>query len=68
MKELADGTQVTSRSYYYLLDYNDKSGFEFMNNVLNKQKLCELNIKEYTRLFEYAVNDEITAMKIIKGG
>jgi hypothetical protein len=54
MKKLADGTQVSARTYYYLLDFNDRYNWEFMYNTFNKKRLCDLTIEEYRVLFEHA--------------
>jgi hypothetical protein len=54
MKELADGVQVSARTYYYLLDFNDRYNWEFMYNTFNKKRLCDLTITEYRVLFEHA--------------
>ncbi len=62
MKTLVDGTQVTSRSYYYLLDWNDVDGFKYLTQTLKKNKLMELNILEYMQLFSYATKQEIKSM------
>jgi hypothetical protein len=34
MKELSDGTQVVARMYYYLLDFNDMTNWDYIRNVL----------------------------------
>lgn len=54
MKVLADDKEVPSRTYYYLLDFNDKDDWEYMIEKFNKRKLCDLIMKEYVQLFEYA--------------
>lgn len=63
MKELADGTQVSARTYYYLLDFNDRYNWEFMYNTFNKKRLCDLTIVEYRQLFEHATEvDKVSLM------
>lgn len=54
MKELADGTQVPARMYYYLLDFNDATNFEYIRNVLRKKALRELSKDEFLQLFRHA--------------
>ncbi len=54
MKTLIDGKQVTSRSYYYLLDWNEVDEWDCIRLAFNKERLCDLNIIEYKQLFEYA--------------
>lgn len=58
MKKLDDGTEVTDRSYYYLLDWNDWNEKKFMRENFNKSSLQELNILEYEILFSIATNQE----------
>lgn len=59
MKTLADGTQVPSRTYYYLLDFNDVDNKEFIAEKFNKHRLCDLNIDEYQKLFvEATIRDD----------
>jgi hypothetical protein len=59
MKELADGHKVSSRSYYFLLDWNDKNNFKYLINVIGKNKLKDCTLKEYKRLFEFATKYEL---------
>lgn len=58
MKELADGTMVIARTYYYLLDFNDQDRFEYIQKEFNKKALCELTIFEFLELFDYAVKQD----------
>jgi hypothetical protein len=58
MKTLFDGTEVTARTYYYLLDFNDRYNWEYIINTFNKKKLSDLTIKEYKQLFHYATNND----------
>ncbi len=62
MKKLADGSEVTSKSYYFLLDWNDQNKFEYMYNNLNQSGLKNLNIRQYRDLWEHATNDELQKM------
>ena len=59
MKELADGTQVVARMYYYLLDFNDITRWEYIRNVLQKNALRELNKAEFMQLFQHATNVDL---------
>ena len=62
MKTLSDKTQVTSRSYYYLLDWNDTNNWEFIRTKFKKERLRDLNIAEYRMLWSHATNVELTGM------
>lgn len=67
MKTLADGTEVTARTYYYLLDFNDRYEWEFIIKEFNKRRLCDLTILEYTRLFDHATEvDKLSLTNLIK--
>jgi len=59
MKVLADGKEVTSRSYYYLLDFNDRDSWKTLTQEFGLNKLHELNITQYIRLFEIATEKEL---------
>jgi hypothetical protein len=59
MKELADGTQVVARMYYYLLDFNDLTNWSFMRLELKKNALRELNKSEFMRLFKHATISDL---------
>ena len=63
MKELADGTQVSSRSYYFLLDFNDRNNWKPMSDLWGIMKLHELNKQQYTYLFKYAVAAELKELE-----
>lgn len=60
MKTLIDNTKVTGRSYYYLLDWNEKDNWVTILLKFNKTKLCELNKEEYITLFHIATNDDLS--------
>ena len=62
MKELADGTLVSSRSYYYLLDWNEFDQKEFIVKEFAKQRLCDLTRVEYKRLFNKATTSELNQL------
>jgi hypothetical protein len=63
MKILNDGTMVTSRSFYFLLDFNDRDGWETLVNMFNVRKLHDLDINQYIQLFEIATQKEIELLK-----
>jgi len=63
MKELADGTKVSSRSYYFLLDFNDRDGWKTMHGLWNIMKLHELNKQQYIYLFKKAVEAELKGLE-----
>ena len=58
MKTLADRNTVSSRTYYYLLDFNDRDDWKTISRLFNKMKLHELDINEYIILFDYATNQD----------
>ncbi len=59
MKELNDGTKVSARSWYYLLDWNDRDNWSFMTSEFDKMKLHELTGDEYKILFTKATSEEV---------
>jgi len=63
MKELSDGTQVSSRSYYYLLDFNDRDSWKTLMEEFGVRRLHDLNIEQYIRLFEIASEKELETLK-----
>lgn len=56
MKKLCDGTMVLSRTYYYLLDWNEQDNKEFIITSFDKTRLCDLTHDEYKRLFFHATS------------
>lgn len=58
MKTLADGSQVSSKSYYYLLEFNEEDNWQFISSQFGKCKLKDLTIKEYRLLFNLAAQEE----------
>ena len=58
MKTLADGTEVVARSYYFLLDWNEQDEWETLIRLFNVKRLCDLNIEQYTQLFNHATQQE----------
>lgn len=62
MKKLIDGFEVSSRSYYYLLDWNELNEWEYIKQEFNKNRLCDLTRVEYKRLFNKATLQEMNQM------
>lgn len=58
MKTLADGFEVSARSYYYLLDWNESNEWEYITHAYLKKRLCDLTKEEYKKLFDYATSLE----------
>jgi hypothetical protein len=63
MKELADGKQVTSRGFYFLLDWNDRDDKKIMYGLYGVMRLAELELHQYAYLMEKAMADELTMLK-----
>lgn len=63
MKILADDYEVTARSYYYLLDWNEQNEWRYISDNFGKEKLKELIREEYLELFQYATNQETNLIK-----
>lgn len=59
MRILADGTEVTSRSYYFLLDFNDRDGRKTMRDLWGVIQLHLLDKHQYKYLFKKAVEAEL---------
>lgn len=66
MKELIDDTLVPGRGYYYLLDWNESDRWETMLRLFEKTRLCDLELHEYTQLFEIATKKDLESLKIEK--
>jgi hypothetical protein len=63
MKTLADKSQVSSTSYYYLLDWNDQNNKKVIFEKFKKESLYELTLEEYRILWLYATTEEYNKMK-----
>lgn len=63
MKTLADGTQVTSRSFYFLLDFNDRDEWKTIHGLWGIMKLSELNKQQYIYLFKKAIERELDILQ-----
>ena len=59
MKTLLDGFEVSERSYYYLLDWNEVNEWEYIAKEFGKSKLKELTRVQYKRLFNKATTSEM---------
>jgi hypothetical protein len=62
MKTLADGTLVSSRGYYYLLDWNEQDQWKFILRTFDANRLCDLNIEQYRRLFKHATENDLNKL------
>lgn len=58
MKILSCGTEVPSRGYYYLLDWNEVDAHKTITEQFNKFRLCDLTFDEYKQLFKVATEKE----------
>ena len=63
MKELADGSQVSSRGFYFLLDWNDRNNKQVMFNLYGIMRLHELSKHQYTYLMKYAMAEELKSLE-----
>lgn len=63
MKQLADGTKVVSRMYYYLLDFNDMTNWDYIRNTFQKNALRDLNKAEFIQLFQHAITVDMERYK-----
>ena len=62
MKTLNNDTVVTSSSYYFLLDWNERDSWRFLNNKFGKQSLFSLTLDEYRILWLHATTDAFNKM------
>lgn len=62
MKTLADSNNVSAKSYYFLLDWNEQNERKFINEKFNKNRLCDLVLDEYMILWLNATTDEHNRM------
>ena len=63
MKTLADGTQVSSRGFYFLLDWNDRNDKKIISDLYGVMRLHELKKHQYLYLMEKAMTDELNSLK-----
>ena len=64
MKTLYDGTEVSARGYYYLLDWNEVDEYKFIVSNFSKSRLKDLNKEEYVILFEAATLSDLNKLKL----
>ncbi len=62
MKTLADGTQVSARGFYFLLDWNDGNNKQVMSNLYDVMRLHELTKHQYIYLMKHAMADELKSL------
>ncbi len=64
MKKISNGngTEVSDRSYYFLLDWNEDDNWKYMQQEFGKMKLSELTTGQYRQLFKYASEYELNNM------
>jgi len=60
MKTLIDGSEVVSRTYYYLLDWNEQDEWKRIYNNYGVKKLNSLTKEQYKELFMFATMYEPT--------
>jgi len=63
MKTITNGIEVSSRSYYYLLDWSEMNEHEFMYHTFKKIRLSDLTLEEYKAFFKHATESEINNWK-----
>lgn len=63
MKTLADGNEVSSDSYYYLLSKNERDEWNTINKLFGKSMLNSLTLQEYIVLFTHFTDLEIKNLK-----
>jgi len=61
MKKLSDGFEVSARSYYYLLDWNEVNEYQYIVTEFGKTRLKDLDRVEYIRLFYKATRSEMNS-------
>lgn len=57
-KILSDGTEVSARTWYYLLTWNDFNNWQVMQKEFDKIKLHDLTFPEYKKLWKIATDLE----------
>ena len=63
MKTLADGNNVSSDSYYYLLSKNENDEWNTISKLFGKSMLNSLTLQEYIVLFTHFTDLEIKNFK-----
>lgn len=54
MKKLSDNTEVSSKLFYYLLDWKDLDETEFIQNTFSKSRIRDLTSEEFEKTLKYA--------------
>ena len=62
MKELADGTVVSARGFYFLLDWNDRNDKKMMSDLYGVMRLHELVRHQYLYMMKHAMADELKSL------
>ena len=62
MKTLTNGFKVSDRSYYFLLDWNDEDGRQFMSEYFGKHRLIDLDEFEYRQFFRMISEKELNEL------
>jgi len=63
MKKLIDGTEIVSRLYYYLLDFNEVDEHKFIYDNFGVTQLSLLNFEQFKTLLAYAYNKDLEWLK-----
>ena len=63
MKVLADGSTVSERSYYFLLDYNDRNDKRPTQNLYGVSRIVDLAKHQYLYLFKQAIAEEAKVLE-----
>ena len=61
---LLDKTEVSARSYYFLLDWNEQNDWQYIHNQYGKGSLKDLTFEQYKELFSYATQCDFKFMGI----
>ena len=61
---LSDGTAVIDRTFYYLLDWNERNSWEFIKKNFGKMRLMDLTIEEYIILWKEATEKDTKYLKL----
>lgn len=62
MRVLYDDTSVNSRSYYFLMDWNNNDNSNFIYKKFGKTDFYSLTIEEYMLLWLHATTTEYNDM------
>jgi hypothetical protein len=58
MKPLKDNTEVPSRCYYYMLDWNEENEGREMADRFNLVRLMDLTWDQFWELFRFAIAED----------